>query len=306
MKSVLWQRRSRILAVAAVAALGSAGIYSLLPGQGSRALAGGTVQRIIGGTVANSSQFKNVGVLKERGFKFCTGTLIAPNWVLTAGHCLEGILPSQLRRFSFEVGGINYEWAATYVHPTYNFPDGDVGLIKLKRNVTGITPAVIRTTAPRVGELMTIVGFGLTGTGAQGTTGGAGIKRFGSVILDGVDPFFVTWNFDAPELNNTAPGDSGGPGFIGGQIASVTSGGSNEDSSWGDESFNTRTDAYRTWINTTLQRSAARDRVPSGIRALVDPVAAAEMVVEALPDTPLIESTVRTIVLDRDVKRTSR
>lgn len=300
------QLRSRIFAFAAVAALGSVGIYSLVPEQGSRAIAGGTAERIIGGTVADSSQFKNVGVLKERSFKFCTGTLIAPNWVLTAGHCVEGIRPSQLKRFSFEVGGKSYAWAATYLHPTFNFPDGDVALIKLKKSVTGITPAVLRTTAPQVGEIMTIVGFGLTGTGALGTTGGAGIKRFGTVALDGVDPFFVTWNFDAPELHNTAPGDSGGPGFIGGQIASVTSGGSNEDAGWGDESFNTRTDAYRTWINTTMQSSAALDRVPSGIRALVDPVAAVELVIEALPDTPLIESTVRTMVLDRDVKRSSR
>lgn len=292
----------RLLALTAAAVLGSAGLYSLVPGQASKALAGGTVERIIGGTVANSSQFKNVGVLKQRSFKFCTGTVIAPNWVLTAGHCCEGIRPSQLRQFSFEVDGRNYNWAATYIHPAYNFPDGDVALIKLKTNVTGITPAVLRNAAPRVGDFMTIVGFGLTGTGASGTTGGSGIKRFGTVRLDGVDPFFVTWNFDSPELNNTAPGDSGGPGFVGGEIVSVCSGGSNEDAGWGDQSFNTRTDAYRTWINTTLRRAAARDAVPSGVRALVDPIAAAELAAEALPGTTYIDSTIRSLVLDRKTK----
>ena len=302
MISVRTQFRLLALSAAAVAALGSAGLYSLVPGQGSSAIAGGTVERIIGGTVAGNSQFKNVGALKQRSLKFCTGTVIAPNWVLTAGHCCEGIRPSQLRQYSFEVGGKNYDWAATYIHPTYNFPDGDVALIKLKKNVTGITPAVLRTTAPIVGDFMTIVGFGLTGTGASGTTGGAGTKRYGTVSLDGVDPYFVTWNFDSPELHNTAPGDSGGPGFIDGQIASVCSGGSNENAGWGDESINTRTDAYRTWINTTLQRSAALDRVPSGVRALVDPVAAAELAAEALPGTTLIDSTVRSLVLDRNVK----
>ena len=292
----------RLLALTAAAVLGSAGLYSLVPGQASKALAGGTVERIIGGTVANSSQFKNVGVLKQRSFKFCTGTVIAPNWVLTAGHCCEGIRPSQLRQFSFEVDGRNYNWAATYIHPAYNFPDGDVALIKLKTNVTGITPAVLRNAAPRVGDFMTIVGFGLTGTGASGTTGGSGIKRYGTVRLDGVDPFFVTWNFDSPELNNTAPGDSGGPGFVGGEIVSVCSGGSNEDAGWGDQSFNTRTDAYRTWINTTLRRAAARDAVPSGVRALVDPIAAAELAAEALPGTTYIDSTIRSLVLDRKTK----
>ncbi len=296
------QFRLLALSVAAVAALGSAGLYSLVPGQGSSAIAGGTVERIIGGTLANSSQFKNVGVLKQRTFKFCTGTVIAPNWVLTAGHCCDGIQPSQLKQFSFEVGGKNYDWAATYIHPTYSFPDGDVALIKLKKNVTGITPAVLRTTAPIVGDFMTIVGFGLTGTGASGTTGGAGKKRYGTVRLDGVDPFFVTWNFDSPELHNTAPGDSGGPGFVGNQVVSVCSGGSNEDASWGDESFNTRISPYQTWITNTMQSAAAQDAVPRGVRALVDPIAAAELAAEALPGTTLIDSTVRSLVLDRNVK----
>lgn len=267
------------------------------------AKAGNVTPKIIGGTVATSSQFRNVGALKERSFKFCTGTLIAPNWVLTAGHCVEGIRNSQLRRMTFEVAGTSYAWSSYKLHPTYNFPDGDVALIKLKVSVPGVTPAALRTVVPQVGETMTIVGFGYTGTGASGITGGAGTKRFGSVRLDGVDPFFVTWNFDSPELNNTAPGDSGGPGFIDGLIASVCSGGSNGDAGWGDESFNTRTDVYRSWINTTMQNANALDRVPSGVRALVDFFAAAEMATEALPDWPFIETTIRPLVLDRETKK---
>jgi len=261
--------------------------------------------KIIGGTVATSSQFKNVGALQDRGFTYCTGTLIAPNWVLTAGHCVDDIRPSRLSRNKFAVGGKTYAWSSIKIHPTYNFPDGDVALIKLSTSVTGITPASLRTVAPRVGETMTIVGFGLTGTGATGTTGGSGIKRFGSVVLDGIEPKFVTWNFNSPELNNTAPGDSGGPGFIDGLIASVCSGGSNSDAGWGDESFNTRTDAYRTWINTTMGRAASLDAVPIGIRALVSPVTATEMAVELLPDTPFVESTIRPLVLDRNLPATA-
>jgi len=292
--------------LATTAALLVTVVQPVQPQKLNAAGSGSVVSRIIGGTVANSSQFKNVGVLKERSDKFCTGTLIAPNWVLTAGHCLEGIRPSQLNRFSFEVGGVSYAWSSIKIHPSYNFPDGDVGLIKLKKSVPGITPAMMSTVAPRVGDLMTIVGFGLTGTGATGTTGGAGIKRFGTVRLDGVDSKFVTWNFDAPEVNNTAPGDSGGPGFINGKIASVTSGGANEDAGWGDESFSTRTDFYASWIQTSMRSANALDRVPSGIRALVSPVTALEMLVEALPETPFVESTVRPLVLDREVSQTSR
>ena len=107
-------------------------------------------------------------------------------------------------------------------------------------------------------------------------------------------------------MNNTAPGDSGGPGFINGKIVSITSGGSNEDAGWGDESFNTRTDFYASWIQTSMRNANALDRVPRGIRALVSPVTALEIAVEALPETPFVESTVRPLVLDREVSQSSR
>lgn len=290
------------------AALLAANIHPVTTPRSGVADAGNVTQKIIGGTVANSNEFRNVGALKERGYAFCTGTLIAPNWVLTAGHCVEGIRASRLRRFTFDVAGASYGWSSVKLHPTYNFPDGDVALIKLSRSVpatgtTGATPATLRTAAPQEGQTMTIVGFGLTGTGATGNIGTTGTKRFGSVILDDVTPTFVYWFFESPELHNTAPGDSGGPGFIEGSIASVCSGGSNANAAWGDESFNTRTDVYRSWINTSMLNANSLDRVPRGVRALVDPVAAAEMAVDALPDTEFIETTIRPLVLDRDIKK---
>ena len=294
--------RPLAIALTIAAALLAANVHPVTSQKLNAAGSSDVVSRIIGGTTATSSQFQNVGALQNRGFTFCSGTLIAPNWVLTAGHCVEGIRSSRLRRYAFTVGGNSYAWSSIKIHPTYNFPDGDVALVKLTTSVSGITPASLRTVAPQVGETMTIVGFGLNGTGANGTTNGtSGIKRYGSVVLDGIEPKFVTWNFDSPELNNTAPGDSGGPGFIGGLIASTTSGGSNANAGYGDESFNTRTDVYVSWINTTLGRANSLDRVPSGIRALVSPVTAVEMAVELLPDTPFIESTIRPLVLDRDV-----
>jgi secreted trypsin-like serine protease len=46
--------------------------------------------RIIGGNLATSGQFKyQVAVLTD-GNRFCGGSLIADNVVLTAGHCVDG------------------------------------------------------------------------------------------------------------------------------------------------------------------------------------------------------------------------
>ena len=127
---------------------------------------------------------------------------------------------------------------------------------QLSEPVTGIEPSQILREAPLVGDLLTIVGFGATGTPTAGSDGSFGTKRFGFTTIDEVTATLVNWEFDDPNETNTAPGDSGGPGYleIDGDsfIACITSGGTEPDAGLGDLAFNTRVDAYADWIDDTI------------------------------------------------------
>jgi|GEM_PF-672574 len=209
--------------------------------------------RIVNGT--QTSDYPAVGLIGESGYHFCTGTLIAPQYVLTAAHCAEGVGNTS---GTFTVGGRSYQTERVYVHPNYNRnaigsdSANDIAIYKLSQPVIGITPMDIFRGIPQVGQLLTLVGFGGGGNGTTGTNGDFGIKRVGTTPIDQVTRTLIHWDFDNNTEANTAPGDSGGPAFvtINGvkYIAGVTSGGDSPNASIGDHSFDTRVDAYADWI----------------------------------------------------------
>lgn len=210
------------------------------------------IDRVINGTPTNG--FPEVGLL-EIGSSLCTATLITPEWVLTAAHCVSGASPNQVK---FKVNGGTYNGCLIFVHPNFkpfNILLGyDIALVRLATPVTGVTPAAIQSSAPFVGQVVTIVGYGLGGTGdTGGIPGTQGIKRMGDVTIDQVDPLLVWWNFDTNDESNTCSGDSGGPQFnTDGAIVSITSGGFRAACDLGDQSFNTRCDVFISWIQQTI------------------------------------------------------
>ena len=150
----------------------------------------------------------------------CTGTVISPTVLLTAGHCAGGFSyeynPAQSADpFSNSAGWIAA--AAAIANPAYNGDTTkgyDVAVVELV-TPTSITPSPLGA-APTAGESVTAVGYGLTQPGTSGAVGTKERKTFPVASV-------ATHEFVAgPE--DTCHGDSGGPVFdASGAIVGTTS-----------------------------------------------------------------------------------
>jgi hypothetical protein len=256
------------------------------------ALAGEAVPRIIDGTQVPESTFPNVcqvTVMEPLGnfveVSSSTGILIAPNFVITAAHSVRAALFGRLftdpKNITVTIGGADHAVTKYFVHPSQQNGiiinhEGflDISILQLSQPVTGITPAPIQRTPPVQGSQLTLVGFGLTGTGAKGFNPkneqfpAKGSVETGTAPVEILTPTLIKWNFqpENPPISDTAPGDSGGPAFIStaGQnvLAGITSGGNNPTSAFGDQAFDTRVDIATNWIDTIINGTPDFDMLP--------------------------------------------
>lgn len=194
----------------------------------------------------------------------CSGTLVTPTVVLTAGHCLSfGLKSAAVAIFPDGVMEVDRPAFAAAVHPDFSLARiaiADVGVLVIDPPVTDVTPLPLATTAPRPRVLATIVGFG---DDPRGTNG---VKREGTVrlarcpravrrvgILPGQLFESLCWR-PKRHGNDTCAGDSGGPLLVGGAVAGVTSGGFPDCP--GKLSWDTSVAAVRNWIDAALARAA--------------------------------------------------
>ncbi|KAL3796383.1 hypothetical protein HJC23_004180 [Cyclotella cryptica] len=129
---------------------------------------------IIGGSEAPLGRYPYAVFLEDSESPYCGGSLIAPDVVLTAGHCLE--MTEGVQSFSVVVGRQNVTntsagevftnvWGIP--HPDYNLYEGDdndFGLIILPNRTTDVP--LIRLNPfdaiPTDGQMLTYMGWGVT------------------------------------------------------------------------------------------------------------------------------------------------
>jgi|694.fasta_scaffold91226_3 V8-like Glu-specific endopeptidase len=177
---------------------------------------------ILFGTVISKTEFPSVGLVKGPNW-ICSGTLIAPDIVLTANHCVvndNGSLATL--RFTLDA---KYSSTNNWVNVSSirNYKTADLALIKLATPVISASStselALTAITQSQVNQIAEIVGYGdsqtTTNSSGKAEDSGAGTKRKGQLRFSGFNDNNATL-VSKPSTSRQiiCPGDSGGPLFF--------------------------------------------------------------------------------------------
>jgi len=228
--------------------------------------------RIIGGSVVAGKEFADCVAVGDDDEWGCTGTLIAPDAVLTAGHCKK----LHTRIFvgnDVDGRGREYRVSRHVRHPGWTGKyANDLMLLILEKPVSGVKPRHLASgemidgakDARAVGfgttDLAGTVGYGrklqvdvpIVSVACKGKVNG---RKDGTVYGCHVGNEIVAGK---PFLNrDTCRGDSGGPLYVADRgtwlLAGVTSRGTDAGTTiCGDGGIYTRVDRYQAWITSVL------------------------------------------------------
>lgn len=190
----------------------------------------------------------------------CSGALIAPRWLITAGHCFRDAAGARVSRTVADrttavVGRADLNASGGHrvtVISVRQSGRADVALAEIDPPITDIEPLPVATAAPRAGEVVRLTGFGLTDAGAaQPSTR----LQTGEFTVTAVDDEVVSLAGRSPRPDTSAcEHDSGGPYFRsrpggGAELVAVVSHGPACPHTGAD--LSARTDNLAGWIAAT-------------------------------------------------------
>ncbi|NLU77876.1 DUF1986 domain-containing protein [Micromonospora sp. HNM0581] len=199
----------RIRSLIAVLATAMAGVM----GASSGAVASPVTPYIIGGGTVSSAPW--AAAVFSNGSFTCSGTIIAPEWVLTARHCLGGSMSVRVGSVYRSSGGVTRTVSATY-------GQYDVALMRLSSAVS-TSYVTLAASNPPVNSTNSIYGWGMTcysGCSASTQLKTASVRVTSTNVSDAYGGQAIR----SSRINGNAwRGDSGGPQFYNGQQVGVAS-----------------------------------------------------------------------------------
>jgi hypothetical protein len=193
------------------------------------------------------------------------GTLITPQWVLTAAHVAVEMRAGK----TVTVGEDLVQVDRICRHPAWR--DGgpqDIALLHLRRPTTADRPVPLYRRTDEADRILWVAGYGDKGDGLIGPTGHDRRVRAATNRVDEASANWLKFIFDPPGSSRTTPlegisgpGDSGGPGYLEEhgelRVAGVSSGqddgpSGGREGRYGVREFYTRVSTHLGWLDSTM------------------------------------------------------